>query len=56
MDKWIKIEDKYPTPFDLVKIIDEKENTQYAWWTGHGWDARDLKVENPIAWKRKSDG
>lgn len=53
---WVKIEDKpsYPTPFDLVIIMDDQGIRQPAWWTGTCWDYGHKRVlGNIVLWNRK---
>jgi hypothetical protein len=56
MSKWHKVEKSKPTPFDLVIIVDADGATQPAWWTGQCWDGREIRIKEPVAWRRRSDG
>ena len=55
-DGFTPVEFSKPVAYDLVIIVDKHGKTQNAWWTGTIWDAREIRIGEPVAWKRRSDG
>lgn len=50
-------EEFLPEPFDLVRLITDKNKSRSGWWTGSKWECRKLQDDEKVLfWKKVTQG